>query len=185
MALTYSPKTAEGQKMPAFDLPSVLGGGRRLSSQSLEAAPAKLVMFICAHCPYVQAIEDRLIDLGRDMKGLPVVGICSNDAAEYPEDSPAALKKLYIEKNYSFEYLVDESQQVARAFGALCTPDFFVYNQDNVLTYRGRLDDSWQDASKVTKYELKQAMLATAKGQPVAKPIHPSMGCSIKWRTSL
>ena len=182
MALTYSPAMDASIKMPFFELPTVQGA--LWSSKSIEAAPAKLVMFICAHCPYVQAIEGRLIDLGRELKPhkIPVVGICSNDAAEYPEDSPAALKKRWQEKNYSFDYLVDESQQVARDFGACCTPDFFVYDKNNFLTYRGRLDDSWQEADKVTRQELKQALLATAQGRAVATPIKPSMGCSIKWR---
>ena len=182
MALTYSPETEPQSKMPNFELPSI--DGRTISSQSIEKAPVKLIMFICAHCPYVQAIEDRLISLGHFMKeqSYPMIAICSNDPSEYPEDSKESLLKRSQEKAYSFTYLVDESQEVAKSFGAVCTPDFFVYDQNNNLVYRGRLDDSWKNPDQVTRHELKDAIEATALGKKLSLEPRPSMGCSIKWK---
>ena len=109
------------------------------------------------------------------------IGICSNDAAEYPEDSPAELLKRSINKNYSFKYLIDEDQSIARRFGAVCTPDFFVYDQNNLLFYRGRLDDSWRNSEKVKNEELWLAIQRHLSGQKVEEQI-PAMGCSIKWK---
>jgi len=142
------------------------------------------VAFICNHCPYVKAIEDRLLELPRAYAPaqMQVVAICSNDPADYPEDAPSELKRRWQEKNYPFPYLVDESQSVARAFGAVCTPDIFVYDGARRLAYRGRIDDSWKDESKVTKRELAEALDALLAGQKPATPQRPSMGCSIKWK---
>jgi hypothetical protein len=131
----------------------------------------------------VQAVEDRLIQLGHDLKALkvPVIAICSNDEESYPEDNFANLKKRAEEKRYPFAYLHDKTQEVAKKFGALCTPDFFVYDKDHKLAYRGRLDDSWKDAGKVKKRELYEAVKVLAEGQAAPQQQTPSMGCSIKW----
>jgi hypothetical protein len=142
-------------------------------------------MFICNHCPYVKAIEDRLITLAREIKsfGGQVVGICSNDGVNYPEDSFANLKKRWTEKSYGFPYLHDETQSVAKSFGAVCTPDFFVFNKDRKLRYRGRLDDSWKEPQKVTRQELLLATKSIAQTGELSISFDqtPSMGCSIKW----
>ncbi len=140
-------------------------------------------MFICNHCPYVKAIEDRLIQLGHDLKArkINLIGICSNDEKNYPEDSFENLKKRSIEKKYSFIYLHDKTQEVAKNFGAVCTPDYFVYDKNLKLAYRGRLDDSWKDATAVTKRELYDAVICLDENKPIDFLETPSMGCSIKW----
>lgn len=184
MALTYTPAPVIGSPCPSFSLPGV--DGKTYSLEDFSEAKAILFMFICNHCPYVQAIEDRLIQLAKVSKehSVAVVGICANDPTDYPEDSPAALKQRWEEKSYGFPYLIDESQETAKAFGAVCTPDFFLYDENKKLTYRGRLDDSWKDQNKVSNEELKQAIMAVVAGQsPVTEQV-PSMGCSIKWKTS-
>ncbi len=150
----------------------------------LGSAKALVIMFICNHCPYVKAIEDRLIQLGHDCEkiGIPVVAICSNDPVNYPDDSFENLQRRAQEKKYPFAYLHDPDQKVARQYGAVCTPDFFVYGSGGKkLAYRGRLDDSWKEPSKVTRRELFEAVQALAKGQSISAPQTPSMGCSIKW----
>ena len=125
MALTYTPTGELGSKLPTFKLPDV--NGREHHSSSIEGSAAKLVVFICAHCPYVLAIEDRLIELGKKLEGLdvPMLAICSNDSTDYPEDRPEALKQRSEQKGYTFPYLIDEAQTVAKDFGAVCTPRLF------------------------------------------------------------
>jgi hypothetical protein len=142
-------------------------------------------MFICNHCPYVKAVEDRIIRLAKDYapRGVQVAGICSNDAETYPDDAFDALAVRWRERGYGFPYLHDESQDVARAFGAVCTPDIFVYDREGRLAYRGRIDDSWKDESKVTTRELAGALDALLAGERPAEKQRPSMGCSIKWRS--
>lgn len=181
MALTITPFPDIGLKVPDFTLPAV--DGKTYSLKDFGSSTPLVVMFICNHCPYVQAVEDRLIQLGHDLKALnvPVIAICSNDEETYPEDNFANLKKRWEEKKYPFAYLHDKTQEVAKKFGALCTPDFFVYDKDHKLAYRGRLDDSWKDASKVKKQELLEAVKVLAAGQPAPQQQTPSMGCSIKW----
>ncbi|AHI06498.1 hypothetical protein BDW_09990 [Bdellovibrio bacteriovorus W] len=181
MALTFTPFPDIGNKLPEFSLPAV--DGKTYSSKDLPKDTPVVVMFICNHCPYVQAIEERLITLGRDLKaqGIPVLGICSNDEVSHPEDSFANLKKRSEEMNYTFPYLHDKSQSVAHQFGAVCTPDFFVYDKNHKLAYRGRLDDSWKDASKVTRRELFEAVIELANNKPISTEQTASMGCSIKW----
>lgn len=184
MALVYTPEGQIGQRCPAFRLPSVQGGD--FDSQSLPENRPFLVMFICNHCPYVKAIEDRLIQLGQDCAAwkIPVIAISSNDPEDYPEDSFEMLGQRAREKAYPFIYLFDESQEVARAFGAVCTPDFFLYDSSRSLVYRGRLDDSWKNPERVQKQELREAIervLQQAAPIPASEQI-PSMGCSIKWK---
>lgn len=182
MAVT-TPEGELGSPCPDFNLPGV--DGKTYKRTDFSGARAFLVMFICNHCPYVQAVEDRLIALGRHYQGNPdvkFVAICSNDAATYPDDSFPKMKERAEAKNYPFPYLHDDSQDVARAFGAVCTPDFFLYDADMKLAYRGRLDDSWKDPSAVRSEELKEAIEALLKGEKPSKDQKPSMGCSIKWR---
>jgi peroxiredoxin len=146
-----------------------------------------LVMFICNHCPYVQAVLDRLVRDTRELKtlGINAVAISANDVADYPEDSVDNMRRIAAENQFPFPYLYDESQDVARAYGAVCTPDFFGYNQDLQLQYRGRLDASRKEAAPADArrdlFEAMQQVALTGKG-PAAQI--PSMGCSIKWRTA-
>lgn len=179
----YTPEKAElGLDCPDFKLPGV--DGRVYEKKDFLNNKPLVVVFMCNHCPYVKAIEDRLIALGEDLKEISahMVAVCSNDAETYPEDSFKNLQKRAKEKNYSFVYLHDESQEIARRFGAICTPDYFVYDQNNKLAYRGRLDDSWKEPTHVTKRELYDAVLELAQGLPVSAKQTPSMGCSIKWK---
>lgn len=181
MALLHSEKIVLGSKAPSFDLPAV--DGRRYSLSGFQNQ-ILAVMFICNHCPYVKAIEDRILRLVRDFEKREVafVGICSNDAKNYPDDSPASLKARWSEKKYGFPYLIDEDQSIARAYGAVCTPDLYVYNAKHELAYHGRLDDNWQEPSKVTRSDLRLALEALLKNLPPDSSQIPSMGCSIKWK---
>jgi peroxiredoxin len=170
-----------GTACPDFTLPGVDG---RLWSLHDFHTPALLVVVMCNHCPYVQATDDRLIALARAYAGrCSVVGINSNDAVTYPDDSFEAMRVRAKAKGYAFPYLWDEEQAVAHALGAVCTPDFFLYDSHRRLAYRGRLDDNWKDASRVTRQELKEALEGVLAGREPLDIQHPSMGCSIKWRT--
>jgi peroxiredoxin len=183
MALTYTPAPDLGNSCPEFTLPGV--DGRTYSRSDFEGAKAFLVMFICNHCPYVKAIEDRLLALGHHYKSEPsvkIVAVCANDDVKYKEDSFEGIQKRWQEKAYPFPYLYDEEQDTAMAFGAVCTPDFFLYNSEMKLAYRGRLDDSWKDPALVKSEELKAAIDALLQGASPAKEQIPSMGCSIKWK---
>ena len=185
MALTYTPEPKLNSVCSDFQLLGVDGNTYSLQEFKIKnkAFNGILIMFICNHCPYVKAIEDRLITLGHDLKkmDISVVGICSNDPLGYPEDSFENLKARWLEKKYSFIYLHDADQKVARDFGAVCTPDFFLFNSKLELYYRGRLDDSWKDSSQVTQQELLIAAKAMLSGKAPPEKQNPSMGCSIKW----
>jgi peroxiredoxin len=174
-----TPPPQLGTECPRFRLPAV--DGKTYALEDFAGTPVLCVMFICNHCPYVKAVEDRLIALARELgpRGVQLVAICANDAEGYPDDAFDKLRERWQEKGYGFPYLHDESQSVARAFGAVCTPDIFVYDSARRLAYRGRIDDAWKDESKVTRREL-DALLAG--GKPEEKQ-RPSMGCSIKWRS--
>ena len=180
MALTESLEAELGKNCPSFSLPSTRGE-IVTSAELLKAKQPFLIVFMCNHCPYVKAIESRLIELSKDLQkiGVRMVGVSSNDATKYPEDGFDKMKA----KNYPFDYLYDESQQVARDFGAVCTPDFFGFDASGKLAYRGRLDDHWKDASLVTRRELYLAMSELQKGQMITLKQTPSMGCSIKWKS--
>ena len=177
-----TPPPELGAACPDFRLPGV--DGKTYGRDDFAAKPILVVMFICNHCPYVKAVEGRLIALAREFegRGVQLVGICSNDAETYPDDAFDKLAARWREKGYGFPYLHDEPQDVARAFGAVCTPDIFVYDKDRRLAYRGRLDDSWKDAAKVTRRELAGALEALLGGAAPPADQRPSMGCSIKWR---
>ncbi len=182
MSLLESPKSALGVPCPAFELPGV--DGRTWRREDFPE-PCLLVVVLCNHCPYVQAVDDRVNELARDYAGrCAVVGINPNDATAYPEDSFEAMRVRAERKGYRFPYLRDETQAAARAFGAVCTPDYFLYDGARRLVYRGRLDDSWRDPSAVTRRDLREALDATLAGRPVPSPQHPSLGCSIKWSAS-
>jgi thiol-disulfide isomerase/thioredoxin len=156
----------------------------RLWSRDDFHTPALLVAVMCNHCPYVQAVDDRLNALARDFAGrCDVVALNPNDAVAYPEDSFEAMRARAGAKGYTFPYLWDEDQSVARALGAVCTPDFFLYGSRRHLAYRGRLDDNWKEPGRVTRQELRAAIEAMLQGRAPEKVQHPSMGCSIKWKT--
>ncbi|MEW6055045.1 MAG: thioredoxin family protein [Bdellovibrionota bacterium] len=182
MALTYSEMVPLGKSAPKFELMGIDGKWHAL--EDFKGKKALVVMFICKHCPYVIAVQDRLAALAREFspKGVQFVGINSNDTEKYPEDSPENMKLQAEEVGFSFPYLIDETQEVAKAYGAVCTPDIFVFDQDLKLRYRGRIDDNWKDPAKVTKQDLKLALEAMLQGQPVGENQIPSMGCSIKFK---
>lgn len=166
---------------PDFRLKAV--DGKTYQKSDFFNGHPTLVMFICNHCPYVKAIEDRLIQLGHDFKkhAMNIVAICSNDPVSYSEDSFENLRLRSLEKKYSFIYLHDETQSTAKGFGAICTPDYFLYDGTDQLKYRGRLDDSWKDPASVTKRELFDAAIAIKDKKAFDFIPTPSMGCSIKW----
>jgi len=182
MALTYTPSPDLGKAAADFKLPGT-DGNTYAKSDFFKGQPT-LLMFICNHCPYVIAVQDRLVQLGHDLAdlGVAVAAISSNDAGRYPADGFEAMKLRAREKDFPFPYLYDETQSVARDFGAVCTPDFFVYDKNGLLAYRGRLDDSWKDPSLVTKRELFDAVVLLLQGQSAPANQAPSMGCSIKWK---
>ena len=172
-----------GRKAPDFRLPAT--DGETYTLADVAGPKGTLVMFICNHCPYVQSILDRIVRDDRDLEalGIGVVAISSNDAAMYPEDSFANMKSLASRMDFPFPYLYDESQDIARAYGAVCTPDFFGFDASLGLQYRGRLDESRKEAAPASVrrdlYEGMKQVAATGAG-PIEQI--PSMGCSIKWK---
>jgi peroxiredoxin len=182
MVLLESTALELGRPCPDFDLPSV--EGKRVRRDDFADRPVLVVLFLCNHCPYVQAVEERIVALRRDFgpRGVQLVGICSNDPTDYPDDSPARLLARWRAKDYGFPYLVDESQEVARRFGAVCTPDIYVYDAARRLAYHGRIDDSWKEPAKVTRRELADALEELLAGRRPSAEQSPSIGCSIKWR---
>ena len=182
MALTESRDLEHGTSCPEFRLPTVDGASRGLTD--FAGKPVLVVMFICNHCPYVVAVEDRLIALAREYgpRDVEFVGICANDPTDYPDDAPAQLLRRWRDKGYGFPYLIDASQDVARAFGAVCTPDIYVYDRARRLAYHGRIDDSWKEPARVTRRELAAALDALLAGRQPEDEQIPSIGCSIKWR---
>lgn len=184
MALKQTPTCNFGEKAPDF---SLLGTDKKTwTLQNCLGENGLLVMFICNHCPYVKAIHKRLVSdtLALKSMGINAVAIMSNDSTEYPEDSFENMKKIAKQWQLPFPYLFDETQSVAKTYGAICTPDFFGYNKRLELQYRGRLDASGKDASpKNSSHELFEAMkLIVETGKGPQEQI-PSMGCSIKWKT--
>ena len=172
-----------GWQAPAFELPAT--DGRRYSLADIAGPKGTLVMFICNHCPYVQAILDRIVRDAQDLArlGIGVVAISSNDADNYPEDSFDNMRKVAERENFPFPYLYDESQDVARAYGAVCTPEFFGFDAGLGLQYRGRLDESRREPGpKNARRELYEAMRHVAETGKGPREQAPSMGCSIKWK---
>jgi peroxiredoxin len=182
MVALETPAASVGWKAEDFNLKGTDGNLHTLAS--VKGPKGVLVMFICNHCPYVQKQLGRMIEITNELKrdGIGVVGINSNDTAQYPEDSYPEMCKLATEMKFPFPYLIDESQAVARAYRAVCTPDFFGFNANLELQYRGRLDESWSLAIKDPKRELLEAMREVATTGKTTRPQNPSVGCSIKWR---
>jgi peroxiredoxin len=172
-----------GTSAPDFHLPDTTG--KFVSLADLKIAPALLVMFICNHCPYVKHLRAGLAQLGRDYlpRSVAIVAINSNDVANYPEDSPARMKEEALAAGYTFPYLYDEAQAIAKAFHAACTPDFFLFDRARRLVYRGQFDDSRPgNGVPVTGKDLRAALDAVLAGKPPSTFQAPSMGCSIKWK---
>lgn len=173
-----------GTAAPDFALQDSVSG-EIVSRDDFTDATALLVMFICNHCPYVQHVADQLASLGEDYEGSDValVAISANDPAAYPDDAPEKLAEEATARGYRFPYLFDVTQEVAKAYTAACTPDFFLFGPDRRLVYRGRLDASRPGSDvPVTGDELRAAIEAVRNGEPVADEQNPSMGCNIKWR---
>ncbi len=184
MARTPSTMVVLGSSAPSFELPDAVTGGT-VSLDDFKSASALLIMFICNHCPFVKHVRDELTRLGRDYRksGLAIVAINANDAANYPDDSPEKMKDEAIAAGYVFPYLFDESQDIARAYDAACTPDFFLYDRHRRLVYRGQLDDSRPNSGiRVTGKDLRAAIDAVLADKPVNPQQMPSMGCNIKWK---
>lgn len=184
MVLTYSTMLPLGTKAPDFTLNDVVSG-KPVSLGTFAAKKALLVMFICKHCPYVVHVKDELIKLTRDYadKDLAIVAISSNDAEKYPDDAPASLKEFALINKLSFPLLFDESQSVAKAYTAACTPDFFVFDEARRLVYRGQLDDSRPGNDRpLTGADLRSALDAACAGKAVNEDQKPSVGCNIKWK---
>ncbi len=175
-----------GWKAVDFSLPDMAGEPHAIHTLAGSAGPkGLLVMFICNHCPYVKSVLDRIVRDAKELqgKGIGVVAIMSNDPAEYAEDSPENMKKVAEAQGFTFPYLFDETQAVARAYGAVCTPDFFGFNADLELQYRGRLDESRKQAAPSdARRDLFEAMCQIADTGQGPRDQIASMGCSIKWR---
>ncbi|MDW8464997.1 MAG: thioredoxin family protein [Chloroherpetonaceae bacterium] len=186
MALTYSTMAMPlGAVAPDFTLPDTVSG-RLCSLAALRSDKATLIMFICNHCPYVQHVQPELVRLGNDYlpKGVSIIAISSNDIEAYPDDSPDKMREVALRLGYKFPYLYDENQAVAKAYQAACTPDFFLFDGNLRLVYRGQLNDSRPGNSiPVTGKDLRAAIDAVLEGRPVSPEQKPSVGCNIKWKT--
>jgi peroxiredoxin len=172
-----------GIQAPEFRLTDT--GGRTVSLADFKDAPALLVAFICNHCPFVQHIRQELARLAREYqaRGVAIVGINANDASRYPDDSPARMAEEVKAAGYTFPYLFDETQEVARAYRAACTPDFFLFDAGRRLVYRGQMDDSRPgNGLPVTGKDLRAALDAVLSDRPIPAAQKPSMGCDIKWK---
>ncbi len=182
MALTYSEMVPLGKSAPNFKLTGI--DDKTYSLDNFKGKPALVVMFICRHCPYVIATQDRIAALAREYtaKGVQFVGINSNDTDQYPEDSPENMQLQAKEAGFDFPYLIDATQEVGRAYDAVCTPDIFVFDKSLKLAYRGRIDDNWKNPNNIRRHDLQDALDALLANQPVSADQIPSMGCSIKWR---
>jgi peroxiredoxin len=184
MAPTPSSMLPLGTLAPSFSLPDVVSG-KTVSLDTLRSPTATVVMFICNHCPYVKHVQDELARLARELMplGVSFVAISSNDVSHYPEDAPEQMCRVAQTVGYPFPYLYDQSQSVARAYDAACTPDFYVFDGALQLAYRGRLDDSSPGNGRpVTGKDLRTAIRAVHEQRPIPDEQHPSMGCSIKWK---
>ncbi|QMS86697.1 thioredoxin family protein [Nostoc edaphicum CCNP1411] len=184
MALTASTMLLLGTKAPDFNLPEVVSG-KATSLSTFADKKALLVMFICRHCPFVKHIQKELVQLGKDYftGDLAIVAISANDAHNYPDDAPESLQAFATEQGFNFTLCYDESQETAKAYTAACTPDFFVFDSDRKLVYRGQLDDSRPSNGKpVTGADLRAAIEAVLADKPVTNEQKPSVGCNIKWK---
>lgn len=178
-----------GHPAPDFTLPAANPtvddrGGETRSLRDYDDAEVLVVVFMCNHCPYVKHLEDALLDVAREYqaRGVQFVGICSNDSDRYPDDSFENLAKRAQEKDYPFPYLHDESQEVARAYKAACTPDFYVFGEDRTLAYRGRFDEMRPNQGEAHGSDLRKALDQLLETGEVTMEQAPSMGCNIKWK---
>ncbi len=183
MVKTASTMLPLGTRAPDFSLPDT--EGKTVSLSDFADAPALLVIFMCNHCPYVKHVAAGLAALANDYqeRGVAVVGVNSNDVESFPDDAPAKMTEEVKARGYTFPYLYDETQEVAKAYRAACTPDFYVFDRDRTLVYRGQMDDSRpQSGIEVTGRDLRAALDAVLAGQPAAEQQKPSLGCNIKWK---
>jgi len=173
-----------GIKAPDFELPNTLSG-KNLSLQNAKGSVGTLIMFICNHCPFVIHVNDELVRLGREYpsRGISLIAINANDVESYPDDSPEKMTEVAKKLGYAFPYLFDETQEVAKAYDAACTPDFFLFDKDLELVYRGQLDSSRPgNHIPVTGIDLRAAMNALLEGREISVDQRPSLGCNIKWK---
>lgn len=182
MALLHSTMVPLGTPAIDFSLPDM--EEKIISLESFSSKNVLVIIFMCNHCPYVKAVLQRLIDLQDETRaqGVQLVGINSNDAECYPDDSFESMQKIAKEKGMNFPYLFDASQETAKAYDAVCTPDIYVYGPERKLLYRGRIDDNWEQEEKVTQRNLKEAIDCIVAEKEVTGEQIPSMGCSIKWK---
>ena len=184
MVLTPSTMLELGTKAPEFELPDVVSG-KPITLESYAGEKALLVMFICRHCPYVKHIQDELARLGKDYsdKSVGILAISANNIESHPEDAPDKLKDMAQELSFVFSFCYDESQNTAKVYTAACTPDFFLFDQERKLVYRGQLDDSRPEGDRpVTGADLRAALDAVLADEPLATDQKPSIGCNIKWK---
>ncbi|MCX6200184.1 MAG: thioredoxin family protein [Bacteroidetes bacterium] len=184
MALTPSNMLALGTQAPDFILPDTISG-KNFSLNDLKGARATVVMFICNHCPYVKHINSELVNLANDylLRGINFIAISSNDAVAHPEDAPEKMKQVALELKYPFAYLYDESQKVAKDYDAACTPDFYIFDKNLLLVYRGQLDDSRPSNNiPLSGKDISAALENILTNKPVSPHQRPSIGCNIKWK---
>ena len=182
MVLLESQNVTLGAPANAFTLSGV--DNQMHSLDDYGKSKLLVIIFMCNHCPYVQAVWGRLVNLQKKYLGeAQFIGINSNHNPDYPEDSVEKMKEYYAKYEMNFPYLQDTDQIVARAYGAVCTPDIFVYDSNRKLVYHGRIDDNWEDEKAVTKHDLDEALQALISGQIPSSEQFPSMGCSIKWQS--
>lgn len=184
MAMVESTMLPLGTDAPEFSLPDVVTG-ETITLERFAGAPALLVMFICQHCPFVKHVQEELARIGRDYgnQGVGVVAISANSVETHPQDSPEHLKAMAERLEFDFPFCYDESQAVAQSYTAACTPDFFVFDSDRKLAYRGQLDDSRpSNGIPVTGKDLRSALDSILQGSPIPEPQKPSVGCNIKWK---
>jgi peroxiredoxin len=184
MARTPSNMLPLGTPAPDFRLPDTVSG-RQVSLEELKGGKGTVIMFLCNHCPFVKHVNSELVRLAGDYlaRGIRFVGISSNDVENYPEDHPDLMKKTAIREGYPFPYLYDETQETARKYDAACTPDFYLFDGELSLFYRGQLDDSRPgNGIPVTGKDLENALQCLLAGRPAPDPQKPSLGCNIKWK---
>jgi peroxiredoxin len=184
MALTPSTMLPLGTQAPNFHLPDVVSG-QTISLDTFTGKQALLIMFICRHCPFVKHVQGELAKIGKDYanSNVAIVAISANDAANYPDDAPDKLKQMATELGFTFPLCYDESQETAKAYTAACTPDFFVFDENRKLVYRGQLDDSRPSNDRpITGQDLRAALDAVVANSTVNSDQKPSIGCNIKWK---
>ena len=184
MAQTPSTMLPLGTRAFPFSLPDTLSG-KMMNLSQFKSDKATVIMFICNHCPYVKHVQNELVRLVKyyQARGVAFVAISSNDAVQYPDDSPQRMKEVAEQLGYPFPYLYDESQEIARKYQAACTPDFYIFNKDLLLVYRGQLDDSRPGNNiPVSGKDIRRALDNILNGKPVEPEQRPSVGCSIKWK---